>query len=96
MGVARPLHCCKRRWSLTPPFHPCQLREVLSFGGIFLWPFTGRFPRPGGYPAFCSVECGLSSAQGFLRRDHPTDLGLNLTFFYANRQFDRARSDKTI
>ncbi len=23
---------------------------------------SGRLPRPGGYPAKCSVECGLSSA----------------------------------
>jgi hypothetical protein len=32
-------HCCPRRWSLTPPFHPFRLR-----GGMFLWP--GRQVSP--------------------------------------------------
>ncbi len=30
-------------------------------GCLFLWPYSGRFPRPGCYPTPCSMECGLSS-----------------------------------
>ena len=41
-GVAWPLHYCRRRWSLTPPFHPYLLR-----GGLFLWPDPAGFPAPG-------------------------------------------------
>lgn len=29
----------------------------------FLWPFSGKLPRPGCYPASCSQECGLSSVR---------------------------------
>ena len=32
----------RRRWSLTPPFHPCPLR-----GGMFLWPDLAGCPAPG-------------------------------------------------
>ena len=30
-------------------------------GCLFLWPCSGRLPRPGVSPAPCSMECGLSS-----------------------------------
>ena len=30
-------------------------------GCLFLWPCSGRLPRPGCYPTSRSVECGLSS-----------------------------------
>ena len=47
-GLPDDLHYCKRRWSLTPPFHhhPAQAR-----GCLFLWPFSGRFAPYGGFPA---------------------------------------------
>jgi len=32
-------------------------------GSLFLWPCSGRLPRPGISPAPCSVECGLSSTR---------------------------------
>jgi len=74
-GVTWPPHYCKRRWSLTPPFHPYPFP-----GGIFLWPCSGRFPRPGCYPTLRSVEGGLSSiCRAYC--DHPTDLGR----FHLNR-----------
>ena len=54
-GVAWPLHYCRRRWSLTPPFHPYHFWRTVSVAR------SGRFPRPGDYPAVCSMESGLSS-----------------------------------
>ena len=47
-GLPDALHYCKRRWSLTPPFHhyPAQAR-----GCLFLWPLSGRFAPYGGFPA---------------------------------------------
>jgi len=65
-GLPGRSHCWPRRWSLTPPFHPdLGLRR----GGLFLWPCP-RVAPPGGYPAPCSVERGLSSA-GRTGRDRP-------------------------
>lgn len=49
-------HCCPRRWSLTPPFHPYSRRS-----GILSVARSGRLLRPGCYPTSCSLECGLSS-----------------------------------
>ena len=40
----------------------------------FLWPFSGKLPRPGRYPASCSKECGLSSARTTPCRDHLINL----------------------
>jgi len=46
-------------WALAPPFHPC-LRLCAASAVCFLWHFPGIAP-PGGYPASCPVEPGLSS-----------------------------------
>ena len=51
-GVAWPPHCCGRRWSLTPPFHPYQ-----SPGGMSLWPDPAAFTTPG-----ITRRCALWSA----------------------------------
>lgn len=62
--------CGRRRWSLTPPFHPdrhvgAPRGTLRRAGGRFLWPDprtrSGRVRPPGGYPAPCSTERGLSS-----------------------------------
>lgn len=59
-GLPDDLHYCKRRWSLTPPFHhhpltpsPLPLGEGRRGEGgcLFLWPFSGRFAPYGGFPA---------------------------------------------
>ena len=71
-------HYCPRRGSLTPslfrfapgahqtsPFSPLPgpLRLVARVRRrFFSVARSGRLPRPGCYPAACSVECGLSSA----------------------------------
>ncbi len=36
-------------------------RRVRGEGDLFLWPCSGRLPRPGVSPASCSLERGLSS-----------------------------------
>jgi len=78
-------HCCPRRWSLTPPFHPYSRRS-----GILSVARSGRLLRPGSYPASCSVECGLSSpSRG---RDHPANLGLKS---YHERPFSDRDEDST-
>jgi len=59
-GVTWPMHCCIRRLSLTPAFHPYRERP----GGMFLWPCSSTLRRPGCYPASCPMECGLSSTAG--------------------------------
>ena len=66
-GLPGRQHYCRRRWSLTPPFHPCwgetgSPRRYVSVAR------SGELPRPGGYPAPCSVECGLSSTSRQARK----------------------------
>jgi hypothetical protein len=41
-GLPGRVHCCTRRWSLTPPFHPHSISRAVLFCG----PFHG-LPRPG-------------------------------------------------
>ncbi len=67
-GLPGRQHCCRRRWSLTPPFHPDPGR---ARGGRFLWPCP-RVSPPGCYPAPCSAERGLSSGAASAR-DRPAD-----------------------
>ena len=47
-GLPGHLHCCKCRWSLTPPFHH---HPAYSQGCLFLWPSSGRLTPCGGFPA---------------------------------------------
>ncbi len=39
---------------------------------------SSRFPRSGISPAFCPMECGLSSVGPLPGRAHPTNLGVTL------------------
>ncbi|MBV6452359.1 MAG: hypothetical protein MHPDNHAH_03116 [Anaerolineales bacterium] len=88
-GLPDDLHCCKCRWSLTPPFHsycphPCaplplgegmEVRERLVSVALFRQVRSlRRLPHPGDYPTPCSMECGLSSMATTRHRDRPTDL----------------------
>jgi len=59
-GLPGRRHCCRRRWSLTPPFHP---DPSLRRGGCFLWPCP-QVSLTGCYPAPCPTERGLSSSGG--------------------------------
>jgi len=43
-GVAWPWYYYQRRWSLTPPFHPCRR---ISPGGMFVWPGPADYSAPG-------------------------------------------------
>jgi len=84
-GLPGHAHYCARRWSFTPPFHPCpnpcpfpkeeEEIEAVCFCGPFRQVHASRrFPRPGCYPTTCSMECGLSSTPTTQGRDRPTDL----------------------
>jgi len=58
-GFTMPSSSRKKRWALTPPFHPYPTTRVRRYI------FCGTFPRlaPAGcYPVSCPVEPGLSSA----------------------------------
>ena len=62
-GVYRALRRCpRRRWALTPPFHPyhAPLRAVRRSA---LCCTSRRLAPPRRYLALCSVEPGLSSAR---------------------------------
>jgi len=48
-GLPGRMHCCKRRWSLTPPFHS-DLHPI-GWGDLFLWPLSGRLTPFDGFPA---------------------------------------------
>ena len=87
-GLPGRKHCCLRRWSLTPPFHPySRPSSPLPMGegpGVrerfISVARSGRdgslsHLRPGCYPAPCSVECGLSSESISRPATHPADLG---------------------
>jgi len=105
-GLPGRTHYCARRWSFTPPFHPCLLhprpspnrRETGGEAVCFCGPFrqvhaSQRFPRPGYSPTPCSMECGLSSTPTTQGRDRPTDLRhLHHTRFEAERQSPKALS----
>ena len=55
MGVAWSHLLPKRRWSLTPPFHPCSCERYVSVA-------RSTILRPSrGYLASCSTVYGLSS-----------------------------------
>jgi len=77
-----------KRLQAISPFHPYRrvanhpLRRSISVAR------SGRSPRPGRYPASCSVECGLSSQQPKLPRGCPTSLGLHHTILPPFRQFN--------
>jgi hypothetical protein len=43
-----------------PPFHPCRHHQVMPGRSVSV-ARSDRLPRPGCYPAPCSLECGLSS-----------------------------------
>jgi hypothetical protein len=78
-GLPGRLHYCRRRWSLTPPFHsdpvPCRTRRPVSVALVRQVNASRRFPRPGCYPTLCSMECGLSSmARTAYHRDRPANL----------------------
>ncbi len=55
-GLPSRLRRRNRWWALTPPFHPYPANGAVCF----LWHYPGITP-PGGYPAFCPAEPGLSS-----------------------------------
>ena len=79
--VTWPWYYYRRRWSLTPPFHPyspairsgrsgfysthCQLE--VTFERLFSVALSERLLSPGRYPAPCSAECGLSSIRTYVR-----------------------------
>jgi len=51
-----------------------RLSFSVARSGRFAPGKTRVLPRPGGYPALCSVECGLSSTLDDQSRDHPASL----------------------
>jgi len=71
MGVAWPRHCCRAGGLLPHHFTLTSMRRYVSVAR------SGRLLHPGGYPASCSMECGLSSTQrkaGPRSSDRPEDL----------------------
>ena len=76
MGVAWPSHCCERRWSLTPPFHPCQLP-----GSLFLWPCPEGYPSPGVIRHRALRSADFPRFHQRQNRDHPTNLGASIIPF---------------
>jgi len=76
MGVAWPSHCCERRWSLTPPFHPCQLP-----GSLFLWPCPEGYPSPGVTRHRALRSADFPRFHQWQNRDRPTNLGTSIIPF---------------
>jgi len=66
-GLPDDLHYCKRRWSLTPPFHP---HPAQARGGLFLWPLSGRFAPYGGFPPRELSDAVLYGVRTFLDDDN--------------------------
>ena len=81
-GLPGRRHCCRRRWSLTPPFHP---DPSLRWGGCFLWPCP-QVSLTGSCPAPCPMERGLSSSGrpqstwGLAARGRPADPALSPSY----------------
>lgn len=99
-GLPGRRHCCRRRWSLTPPFHPdrlerrSSLRSSVQPGGLFLWPCP-RVSPPGSCPASCSVERGLSS--GSVRRPRSPDRPSHQFMIpFTNPNVNERREDLTL
>ena len=51
-GLPGRLHCCRRRWSLTPPFHHDRLATAVCFCGPIR-----QVTSPRGFPG--AVPCGV-------------------------------------
>ena len=71
MGVAWPSHYCERRWSLTPPFHLCQLP-----GSLFLWSYPEGYPSPGVARHRSLRSADFPRSRPWRNRDRPTNLGV--------------------
>ncbi len=56
-GLPGDRHCCRPRWSLTPPFHPYQPKPIVRLAVVFCGPVRGS-PRPGvtRHPAMWSAD----------------------------------------
>ena len=95
-GLPGRLHYCKRRWSLTPPFHhhrpPVRAGRLFVSVALFRQVHASRrFLRPGCYPTPCSMECGLSSIPTTQDRDCP----INLRSFDDTLWGDESQPEKT-
>ena len=69
VGFTQPLTLPQERWSLTPPFHPYQIKNPIQEFLIWRFLFCCTFLRvasTGRYPASCPMEPGLSSPAGKL------------------------------
>ncbi len=65
-GLPGRRHCCRRRWSLTPPFHPYPTqRQALSLGRSFSVALSA------GRPARVLPGAVLFGARTFLERHEP-------------------------
>jgi hypothetical protein len=72
MGVARPQTLLS-----APVVSYTTISPLLPEERFVSVARSGRFLRPGCYPALCSVECGLSSRHCIaISSDRPTDLGI--------------------
>ncbi len=69
-GLPGRRHCCRRRWSLTPPFHPCR-RERRRSVSVALSP---------GFPVRELPGTPLCGARTFLGRHALRDRPANLPF----------------
>ena len=82
-GLPGRMHCCIRRWSLTPPFHPDP--ALADEGGLFLWPFSGRLAPHGGSPPRVLSDAVLYGVRTFLDparadRDRPASLKTDVSY----------------
>jgi hypothetical protein len=69
-GLPGHLHYCKRRWSLTPPFHHHRFTPKGRSGCLFLWPFSGKFAPFGGSSPRLLSDAVLHGVRTFLDPDN--------------------------
>jgi len=80
-GLPGRRHYCRRRWSLTPPFHP---RRAARGNALLCGPFPAGHPAPGiarhralrsaDFPRTSALSPGTLAPDGSSRRDRPANL----------------------
>ena len=92
-GLPGRRHCCRRRWSLTPPFHP---RRAWRGTALLCGPVPAGHPAPGitrhralrsaDFPRTAALSPGALAPDGNSRRDRPANLGTSSSVSVRSRR----------
>jgi hypothetical protein len=101
-GLPGRRHCCRRRWSFTPPFHP---RRAARGNLLLCGPLPAGHPAPGvarhralrsaDFPRTSALSQGTLALGGSSRRDRPANLDTLFSVSAAMRWVKPFREEDT-